>query len=78
MKHSLWAKQAPLQMKVRTTNTHAGARHMGNRTFIETEPGSAKMVADYGANLTTLDGIIDTSNYLAPTSDIVALMVLEW
>ena len=59
------------------TGSHAGARNMGNQIFQETEPGSVEQVTDHGTNLTTLDGVIDTSNYLAPTSDIVALMVLE-
>jgi hypothetical protein len=59
------------------TGSHAGSRHMGNQIFEETEPGSVELVADYGVNLKSLDAIIDTSKYLTPTSDIVALMVLE-
>ncbi|MDA0813163.1 MAG: hypothetical protein O3C21_12355 [Verrucomicrobia bacterium] len=59
------------------TGSHAGLRHMGNQIFQETEPGSVALAADYGVNLKNLDSIIDTSKYLAPTSDIVALMVLE-
>lgn len=59
------------------TGANAGERHMGNRTFRESEPGSAELVTDHGAGLETLDGIIDTTKYLASTSDIVALMVME-
>ncbi|MGK0187217.1 MAG: hypothetical protein ACI9R3_003003 [Verrucomicrobiales bacterium] len=59
------------------TGSHAGDRHMGNRIFEESEPGTAALVKDYGVDLKSLEGIIDTSKYLAATSDIVALMVLE-
>lgn len=59
------------------TGSHAGERHMGNRIFEETEPGSARLIQDYGVDLKSLKDVIDTSRYLTPTSDIVALMVLE-
>lgn len=48
--------------------------HLGNRTFEET---SDRVFPDEPVQLKSLDGKIDTSRYLRPTSDIVALMVLE-
>jgi hypothetical protein len=48
--------------------------HLGNRTFEET-PDRAFPVQP--VQLESLGGKIDTSRYLRPTSDIVALMVLE-
>lgn len=46
--------------------------HLGNRVFEETGPvGPGKQ------NLTTLEGRIDVSRYPRPTSDVVALVVLE-
>lgn len=56
------------------TGTHEGILHMGNVTTTE-DDGTLDMEA--GANWLTLNGKIDTSRYLRPTSDIVALMVLE-
>jgi hypothetical protein len=56
------------------TGTHEGVRHMGNVTAREEDP---RLDTEAGANWTTLEGKIDTSRYLRPTSDIVALMVLE-
>ena len=56
------------------TGTHDGALHMGNMTTTEAD-GTLDMEA--GANWTSLEGKIDTSRYLLPTSDILALMVLE-
>ncbi len=48
--------------------------HLGNRTFTEDqEPDATAMPPSYR----TLDGVINTRRYLRPTSDIVALMVLE-
>lgn len=56
------------------TGTHEGVLHMGNTTA-DAETGALDMQA--GANWKSLKGKIDTSLYLRPTSDIVALMVLE-
>lgn len=49
-------------------------RHMGNLYF---EEDDEKGDRDSGANLQSLDDLISTGPYLAPGSDIVALMVLE-
>jgi len=48
--------------------------HLGNRTFVETDE---RALPDRAIELTTLAGRIDVSKYPRPTSDIVALMVLE-
>jgi len=56
------------------TGTHRGVRHMGNLT---TEADHPRGDPDAGSNWTTLTGKFDTTRYLRPTSDIVALMVLE-
>jgi hypothetical protein len=56
------------------TGDHGTARHQGNLTA---DPDNQPANPDRGANWTTLDGKIDTTRYLRPTSDIVALMVLE-
>jgi len=59
------------------TGSHGEFRHMGNSFAVEKKGGRAVFDYDAGANWESLDGKIDTSNYLQPTSDIVALMVLE-
>ena len=56
------------------TGTHEGVRHMGNVTATPDDP---VLDTGEGANWKSLTGKIDTSRYLRPTSDIVALMVLE-
>ncbi len=48
--------------------------HLGNRTYKESDGRSLPQEAP---ELTTLAGKIDLAHYLRPTSDIVALMVLE-
>ena len=58
------------------TGTHGQQRHMGNIT-VRTERQAADADLDQGANVTDLSRLIDTSAYLSPHSDIVALMVLE-
>ena len=58
------------------TGTHGEMRHMGNVIAREEEEG-AKIDREVGANLTNLSRRIETSPYLSPHSDIVALMVLE-
>ena len=58
------------------TGTHGSMRHMGN-TVIPLEESTQNFDYQSGANLTRLDGLIDTDDYLSPHSDLVALMVLE-
>lgn len=55
------------------TGTHGQMRHMGNRVFEKDERDGL----DQGANRTHLQGLVSTTPYLSPHSDIVALMVLE-
>lgn len=57
------------------TGHHGTQRHRGNTIF---PPGALLDRMDWskGANLAKLDGFIDTSEYLRPTSDIVALIAL--
>lgn len=55
------------------TGTHGSMRHMGNE-YVAT--GSDRIDVDAGANITDLDGRFDTTPYLSPHSDIVALMLL--
>jgi hypothetical protein len=57
------------------TGTHGAERHMGNVTLAGENPDNLDREA--AANLTDLSKRIDTSPYLTPHSDIVALMVLE-
>ncbi|MCP5540235.1 MAG: hypothetical protein H7A53_09805 [Akkermansiaceae bacterium] len=59
------------------TGFHGDARHLGNLTATELPDGRAEYDREPGANLLSLDAFFDTGDYLAPTSDIVALMVLE-
>ena len=58
------------------TGTHGSQRHMGN-VFAEDRDHPDDLDREKGANVTDLKGRIDIENYLAPSSDIVALMVLE-
>ncbi len=58
------------------TGKHGSMRHMGN-TFAYGMGDSLTIDRNTGANLTSLTNFIDTSHYLANTSDIVALMVAE-
>ena len=58
------------------TGRHGGQRHMGN-VYLEDEDNPESLPKDVGANVIDLDDFCDTSNYLAPHSDIVALLVLE-
>ena len=57
------------------TGKHGTMRHMGN-VFAQ---GEENVILDRekGANRTSLKGLVDTSPYIVPTSDIVALMVAE-
>lgn len=58
------------------TGSHGSQRHMGN-VFAEDRDHPEDLDREKGANVTDLKGRIDIANYLAPSSDIVALMVLE-
>lgn len=59
------------------TGLHGTARHMGNAVAVRREDGSAAQDREAAANRISLAGLVDTGPYLRPTSDIVALMVLE-
>jgi hypothetical protein len=58
------------------TGVHGSARHLGNQRFDEKglEYNPANLTTQ---NLANLEARFDTSRYLSPHSDIVALMVLE-
>jgi hypothetical protein len=58
------------------TGTHAGSQHLGN-TFVASLEQRDKLDLSQGANVTSLKDRFDTSRYLSPDSDIVALLVLE-
>lgn len=58
------------------TGRHGQLRHLGNQWFSEAMKVE-ELNREPGANITTLDDRFDTSRYLTPHSDIVALMVLE-
>ena len=59
------------------TGTHGKQAHLGN--LIITNRNDRETIANnpHGRNITNLKGLFDTSAYLSPHSDIVALMVLE-
>ncbi len=59
---------------------HGELRHMGNAIAIEVDKGNgAEIDREAGANkdMEELEEFIDPTDYLVPSSDIVALMVLE-
>jgi hypothetical protein len=58
------------------TGRHGAARHLGNQTFSE-KTTVEEIDREPGANVTSLEKRFDTTRYLTPHSDIVALMVLE-
>ena len=58
------------------TGTTAGDTHLGNRLAIDPNHPEAGD-ATQGVNVTRLDQYLDTARYLAPHSDVVALLVLE-
>lgn len=58
------------------TGTHGKQRHMGN-VVVKDRLHPEAIDVDAGANVTDLRSYFDTSRYLTPHSDIVALMVLE-
>lgn len=51
---------------------HASMPHLGNRTYQKSGP-SEPLASD----IQDVSGLIDVSKYLQPTSDVIALMVLE-
>lgn len=59
------------------TGTHGDQKHLGNNVNLldPLQPGGP--AGPDSQNVTNLDSYFNTSRYLAPTSDIVALMVLE-
>ncbi len=57
------------------TGTHGGMRHLGNA--IADDNRKDPIDPEPGANLESLTGLLRTAPYLQPTSDLVALMVLE-
>jgi hypothetical protein len=65
------------------TGTHGRQVHMGNQTF-RAPSTDLKSIPEFvanldltpGSNITNLEGRFDTTRYLTPHSDIVALMVL--
>ena len=58
------------------TGTHGDMRHLGN-VFAKDRRNPEEMDIEAGANRSDLKDLVDTTPYLLPTSDIVALMVLE-
>lgn len=58
------------------TGTHAAATHLGNVFFYEANPFESTSLTG-GDNVTDLRSRFDTTGYLSPHSDIVALLVLE-
>jgi hypothetical protein len=58
------------------TGTHGRQRHLGNVVFKDVSD-PAKLVLEEGANVTDLNGLVDTGPYPSDHSDIAALMVLE-
>jgi hypothetical protein len=58
------------------TGTSGAQTHMGN-VFAPNQESAERTDFTTGANLTNLDAKLDTSPYLTPHSDIVALMVME-
>jgi len=59
------------------TGTHGSARHLGNNIALVDPVESGEPAGDASQNITNLGKMLDTSKYLVPTSDIVALMTLE-
>lgn len=59
------------------TGRHGNAHHRGNVTAVELPDNSCEMPVEKGANVTDLTAFFDVSRYPRPTSDIVALLVLE-
>ena len=58
------------------TGTHVAAQHLGN-IFVTDPVHPERVNPGAGANVTQLKNKFDTSRYLSPHSDLVALMILE-
>jgi hypothetical protein len=58
------------------TGTTGAQAHLGNNIAL-VDPVKSGPPAEGTQNVTSLAGMFDTSRYLAPTSDLVALMTLE-
>lgn len=58
------------------TGTHGSQKHLGN-LIVRGRKEPEQIDNSAGQNVTDLTSRIDTANYLAPHSDLVALMVLE-
>lgn len=70
--------QSPLEQRWGgwyVTGTHGKQRHLGNQ-IARDNPGQPIDI-EAGANATDLSSRFDTSRYLSPHSDLVALMILE-
>jgi hypothetical protein len=59
------------------TGTHGGQYHLGNNPNLADPIHPGPALRDGTQNVTDLSDRFDTSRYLAPTSDLVALLVLE-
>src|ERR1700733_9469236 len=59
------------------TGKHGSQGHLGNNAQLADPLFPGRAVKEGTQNVTSLAGFFDTSRYLAPTSDIVALMTLE-
>jgi hypothetical protein len=56
------------------TGSHGRMEHMGNQIFSDEKESNTQLI---GQNCKSLEEYLDTSAYLTPHSDLVALMVLE-
>lgn len=59
------------------TGTTGKQHHYGNDVNLVDPIHSGASAGDEALNLTSLDGLLDTSKYPVPTSDVVALMTME-
>ncbi len=59
------------------TGTTGSQTHLGNNTNLVNPVNPGGPSSEPTQNLTSLTGMFDTSKYLVPTSDVVALMTLE-
>jgi hypothetical protein len=59
------------------TGTHGSQHHLGNNVALIDPLNPGGPAGEGTQNVTTLAKMFDTSKYLAPTSDIVALLTLE-
>ncbi len=59
------------------TGTHGSQVHLGNNPELADPLNPGRALKEGTQNVTSLDGFFNTSRYLTPTSDIVALMTLE-